>query len=97
MFEDLNDAVAGAFGETVTVRHGTATAAAVRGVFDRRHYAVEGQGAPVSTRITTVSVVDAEAGPLARGDRVGARGGIFCIDDLLPDGQGMTALRLEAV
>lgn len=97
MFADLNATVANAFGETVTLLRAGQPDLTVRAVFDSRHYQVgtTGDGAPVSSMITTLSVVDADTGPLRRGDRILARGVAYRVKDLRPDGQGMTTLDLE--
>jgi len=96
-FDDLNAVCAATFGEPVTIRRPGRADAVVTGIFNSRHYEADaGPGGTVSTLETSVTVVDADSGPVPRESTVEARGIAYRVSDLRPDGQGMTVLVLKA-
>lgn len=94
-FDDLNAVCAATFGEPVTIRRPGRADTVVTGIFDRRHYALDAEGGAVSTLHTSVTVVDADCGPVPRESTVEARGTVYGVADTRPDGQGMTVLVLR--
>jgi len=94
-FDDLNVVCAATFGEPVTLRRVGQPDATVPGIFDRRHYQAEAGDSAVSTLHTTVTVLDADTGPVPAGAIAVVRGKAYSVADLRPDGQGMTALVLR--
>lgn len=96
LFDDLNVACAGAFGEPAVIRRPGRPDVTVTGIFDRRHYQQDTDGGPVSTLVTSLAVVDAElGGPVPAGAAVEVRGLTFTVSEPRPDGQGMTVLLLR--
>jgi len=94
-FDDLNRVCAATFGEPVTLRRVGQPDATVPGIFDRRHYQTEAGDSVVSTLHTTVTVLDADTGPVMVGTKVEVRDQLYSVADRRPDGQGMTALVLR--
>ena len=97
-FGPLNTAVVGVFAEPVTIT-GSAGTVETRGIFDRRHFEVQGSEGEVgiSELVTTLAVDLAETGPVAVGDTIVVRETTYRVADLRPDGQGMVVLDLEIV
>lgn len=94
-FDDLNAVCAATFGEPVTIRRSGRADITVTGIFDSRHYEAETRDGAVSTLHTSVTVVDADSGPVPAGATVEARGTVYAVADTRPDGQGMTVLVLR--
>lgn len=93
-FEALNRATAEAFAEPVEWLDASGRTA--KGIFDSRHFAAANEGGvAVSQLLTSLAVVDADAGTVAVGERVVVRGTTYVVKDRRPDGQGMTVLDLE--
>jgi hypothetical protein len=98
LFDGMNDALVAAFGEPFTLRRATATPmiATGRGVFDARHYAIEGEGGvPLSEYQVTLSCRRDAIDPVETGDVVDARGESWTVRDIRPDSEGWVALALE--
>ncbi|ALG71134.1 hypothetical protein VY88_03045 [Azospirillum thiophilum] len=96
LFDDLNTACAGAFGEPAVIRRPGRPDVTVTGIFDRRHYQQDTDGGPVSTLVTSLAVVDADVGgPVPAGAAIELRGLTFTVSEPRPDGQGMTVLLLR--
>lgn len=98
LFAGIGVAIEGAFGEPCTLRRATGgpLTETVRGVFDSRPFAIEGEGeAPVSEVQVTASFRRAEIEPVAEGDTLEARGQVWIVRDVRPDGEGMVVLALE--
>lgn len=97
-FGPLNAAVVGAFAEPVTIT-GSAGTVGTRGIFDSRHFEVQGAEGEVgvSELVTTVAIDLAETGSVSVGDTVIARATTYRVADLRPDGQGLVVLDLEVV
>jgi hypothetical protein len=95
-FDRLNTACRRAFGETVEIVWLDSDRTA-NGIYDSRHFAdpQPREGQPASILLTTLAVVDAEAGEVSTGERLIARNVQYRVKDTRPDGQGMTWLDLE--
>ena len=97
-FQTLNSSIVAVFAEPIVITSGSDTVT-TRGIFDSRHFEVQGSEGEVgiSEFVTTIAIDLAEAGPVAVGDTVEARGTSYRVADLRPDGQGMVVLDLEVV
>lgn len=107
-FAALDAAVMEAFAEPEPVlyrpRAGQAGPFPVPGIFDRAQVqAMDGEGATVSVRRTTLGVREADFPPGYRidageqGDRLQLRGLTFAVKDAQPDGQGWVYLDLARI
>lgn len=73
-------------------------AASLFGIFSNPTTVVDSGSAPVVQRSATLGVQESKLPPGAgQNDRVTVRGRAYVVRALLPDGQGMVELQLEAV
>lgn len=96
-FANLNRVVRKAFKDKDPVRLVTPSGSAIpiEAPYDSRHYEVASGEATVSALLTSVTVDLAQTGPVTTEHRIEARGILYRIADVRPDGQGMAVLALE--
>jgi hypothetical protein len=99
LFDAVNDAVLGAFGEPAKftlVKKGAAPLAELDGIFDARHFAVEiGGEVAVSDYQTTLACRRDAIGDVGAGDAVIVRGATYDVADIRPDSEGWVVLVLS--
>lgn len=84
-----------AFGEDVTVDP-NGSASPVRAVFDAGYLRIDGIGiTPTSSVSPELTVRDSDITEVTTGTTIAVKGVNYTVDDIQPDGNGMTVLKIK--